>query len=333
MKTARFLLAWTVPAAGFRWIKAKAVRTGEANARPLLALVENRGPDVEDIRQAPPEEPHPVLFRLFSETPADEDGSQAFAARYGNLTGGWELLPVARGKAASSGPVSGVFLETWQGQIAAMRRLTNLWELIQQEDREGLARHVFWGEASPGVQAVFFDSHPDLPEGTSPPAGDFRVREPIASAASDAALFGRFQPGDVLEPAKAYLQVELDLHLHHAADDVRVGMSWDARRSQPVIAYSCPTLLSAVWLQFATVVNENLAFGRCPECGQWFEVAPNAARSSRRFCSTGCRSKAYRERQDRARQLFTAGKTFEEIAAELESDAATVKKWVTGFRE
>jgi hypothetical protein len=88
-----------------------------------------------------------------------------------------------------------------------------------------------------------------------------------------------------------------------------------------------------VWLQFATVVSENLVYGRCPECGTWFEVAPNAARSSRRFCSTGCRSKAYRERQDRARQLHTAGKTFEEIAAELESDAATVRKWVTGFRE
>jgi hypothetical protein len=331
MNTARFLLEWTVPAAGFRW--ARAVGAGEATAHPRLALVEKTSPTAEEARRAPPEDPHPVLFRLFSETPADKNGILAFAGRYGNLTGGWELIPVGQGKAASSGPVTGDFLTVWQGQIAAMRRLAGLWELIQQGDQEGLARHVRWGEESPGRPAVFYDSHPDLPEGTAAPPGDPRVREPIASAASDEASLGRFQPGDVLEPAKAYLQVQLDQHLFHGAEDVRLGMTWDARRGQPAIAYHCPTLLSAVWLQFATVVNENLVHGRCPECGKWFEVAPNAARASRRFCSTSCRSKAYRERQDRARQLYAAGKTFEEVAEELESDVATIKKWITGIKE
>jgi hypothetical protein len=91
-------------------------------------------------------------------------------------------------------------------------------------------------------------------------------------------------------------------------------------------------LLSAVWLQFATAVNENVGHGRCRECGKWFVVAPNAARSSRRFCSTACRSKAYRERQDRARQMHAAKKSFAEIAAELDSDVATVRKWITGFK-
>jgi len=32
-------------------------------------------------------------------------------------------------------------------------------------------------------------------------------------------------------------------------------------------------------------------------------------------------------------RLRTAGKTFEEIAEELESDVATVRRWITGFRE
>ena len=38
--------------------------------------------------------------------------------------------------------------------------------------------------------------------------------------------------------------------------------------------------------------------------------------------------------QGRARQLYTAEKkTFEEIAQELDSDEATVKRWITGIKE
>ena len=92
-------------------------------------------------------------------------------------------------------------------------------------------------------------------------------------------------------------------------------------------------LYSGVWLQFADAVTNDRIFSRCRECGKWFEVAPEVARSHRRFCSNSCRSKAYRQRQDRARQLFTAKKSFEEIAEELDSDVATVKKWITGLRE
>ena len=38
--------------------------------------------------------------------------------------------------------------------------------------------------------------------------------------------------------------------------------------------------------------------------------------------------------QGRARQLYTAEKkTFEEIAEELDSDVATVRRWITGIKE
>jgi hypothetical protein len=58
------------------------------------------------------------------------------------------------------------------------------------------------------------------------------------------------------------------------------------------------------------------------------------ARSHRRFCSNACKTKAHRNKQDRARQLFTVEKkTFEEIAKELDSDVATVRRWITGIKE
>src|SRR5262245_29623425 len=114
MKTPRFDLAWKIPAAGFRWTKA--VPAAAETGRPKIALVVDRSPDAEEARGAPPEEPHPVLFRLFCETPADPDGILAFANRHGNLTDAEKVTPVARGKAASPGSVAGVFLESWQRQ-------------------------------------------------------------------------------------------------------------------------------------------------------------------------------------------------------------------------
>jgi hypothetical protein len=107
---------------------------------------------------------------------------------------------------------------------------------------------------------------------------------------------------------------------------------WDRQRQRPALCLEAPTLLSAVYFQLADAISNDRTFSRCLQCGKWFAVAPDAARSHRRFCSNGCRSKAYRGRQDRARQLFTAGKGFEEIAHELDSDVLTVKRWITGFQ-
>ena len=110
-------------------------------------------------------------------------------------------------------------------------------------------------------------------------------------------------------------------------------MAWDEGRQRPAMRLVAPTLRSAVWLQLADAVANDLTFSRCRECGRWFEVAPDVARSHRRFCTNACRSKAYRHRQDRARRMFMDQKTFEEIAEELESDVWTVRRWITGSEE
>ncbi len=200
--------------------------------------------------------------------------------------------------------------------------------MVQQQDETALARHIEWKDALPGGPVVYYHSHPELKAGAKSPEGDAPVSDPVLPAPLE-----DFEPFDVVTPAKVYLLQQLHQHLHDAAGKVQVGMAWDARRAQPAVSYVCPTLLSMVWLQFATVVNEGLVFNRCPECGTWFEVAPGAARTSRQYCSTGCRSKAYRERQDRARRMHTEGMSFEAIAEALGSDAATVKRWITGTKD
>jgi hypothetical protein len=284
-------------------------------------------PAVADTSTFPPE-PDPLLFRIFAEVNPDENGILTFANRHGDLRGEWSCLSRGGREIRSHSALEGEPLDIWQGQIAAMQRLTGLWNLILREDEEALARHIRWEREPTEGLCVRFDSHPGPVSGGAPSLGAARISEVIASAESGPELLREFRVGEVVQPAKAYLQGQLDSHLHHVAEDVQVGMWWDSRRRHPGLSYWCPTLLSALWLQFATAVSENVGHGRCPECGTWFVVAQRAFRSSRLFCSTACRSKAYRERQGRARQLYTSGKSFEAIAEELDSDVATVRRWI-----
>jgi hypothetical protein len=181
--------------------------------------------------------------------------------------------------------------------------------------------------------SVHFDSHPGAHKGGGPSLGFHRDRAVIASRDTEPHLLKRFEPRDPILPGWSYLQSQVDLHLHHTAAEIAAEMGWDEKRDRPFLGLAAPTLLAAVWLQLADAVGNDRTFNRCRECGKWLEVAPDAARPHRRFCSNACRSKAYRERQDRARQLFAAKKTFTEIAEELDSDVVTVRRWITGVKE
>ena len=147
-------------------------------------------------------------------------------------------------------------------------------------------------------------------------------------------MLARFEVEDPILPGWLYLDQDINLHLGRYAAQVPTATAWDPDRQRPTLQLVAPTLLAAVWLQLADAVSNDRTFNRCRTCGKWFEVAPEVARSHRRFCSNACKTKAHRNKQDRARQLFTVEKmTFEEIADELDSDVATVRRWITGIKE
>ncbi|MFP6572646.1 MAG: hypothetical protein VB674_08550, partial [Vicinamibacterales bacterium] len=52
------------------------------------------------------------------------------------------------------------------------------------------------------------------------------------------------------------------------------------------------------------------------------------SRSSKRYCTDGCRMKAYRMRQEQARELKRQGMSLREIAHALGSDTHTVRSWL-----
>jgi hypothetical protein len=326
--TARLVeFGWKVPRGGFRWLAARPV--GQTSGRPRPFLVP--APDEGD---AGPLDPafEPALFCVFASLEPTKEAVLAFADRHGDLGEDQEVLP-AKAATAAATPLRGTPLAAWQKQIDDARQLFRLWELLRRRDRQALARHVRWRDGGAAGPAVVFDSHPPPGEGGATPLGSRRVRAVILSAATDPELLGKFEAGDPVAPGWYYLQEQIYGRLRGLPDAVPSRMGWDPRRGRPALRFVAEKLPTAVWLQFAEAVSEDLTYSPCRECGTWFEVAPGLARSHRRYCSEGCRSKSYRERQDRARQLFTSGQTFEQIATELDSDAATVRGWVTGIKE
>jgi hypothetical protein len=343
MADGRLQFGWTVAPAGYRWVRAVDVERPEnpvlegANP-PQLALVPVEGGPIAGAGASPLRpESDAALFRNFAELRPDEGSIVAFAGRHGSLSQ-FEIFPATRTESVGGSPMRGTLLINWKDNISAMRRLVGLWDLLREPDRERLAAHVRWQETATESLSVHFDSHPDGGSGGGPALGLQPTRAVIASRDFHPELLAEFEAGDPVAPAWAYLRQDLDNHLFDlgrqegAAGLVAVA-DWDPKSGRPSLRFVAPTLLTAIWVQLADAVSNDRTFGRCRECGRWFAVAPGAARGHRRTCSNACRSRSFRERQERARQLHAAQKSFEEIAKELDSDVATVRKWVTGFKE
>ncbi|MBM4073197.1 MAG: hypothetical protein FJ271_30380 [Planctomycetes bacterium] len=327
------IFGWSVPARRYQWVQATGATEDFSRPQPALVEMDAAAAGAATEGQIRPE-PCPALFRAFAELdPANKRNILAFAARYGDLGVGTEVKPTLRTGSGLTQPSHGTFLVTWRHQIADMQLLVGLWDLLRRDDREGLAAHIQWREEGANGPAVFFVNRPKPAKGAQAALGSKPVDEVIASQDAKPEWLPEFTERDPLLPAWRYLEREIDDHLHHTNDQSEPAMGWDARRARPVRQAVCHTLLSAVWLQFADAVSNDSTFSKCRECGKWFEIAPDAARSHRRFCSNSCRSKAYRGRQDKARQLFVQKMTFEEIAEELDSDVPTVRRWITGSKD
>jgi hypothetical protein len=348
----RLNVEWPVFPGGYQWTHAKAIPAKPAADLSIPAAGPDRAADagnvmersaVEHPRSAQlalipvpsnyrplPKELASSLFRIFADVQPDEVGILAFANQYGNLLE-VELVPTDQAPGTQREGVRGSLLTDWQRQIPDMLRLVNLWDRLQHEDLDYLLRHIKWIKHDTEGVSVYYsdDAFHGQPSWSIPgPKDTF-----IASSKMQPELLARLEAEAYLLPGWVFLKEELNRHLRDLAKEISVEMVWDKETNRPGQSANPLTLRSALWLQLADAVTNNRIFNRCRECRTWFEVAPDVARSHRRFCSNGCRSKAYRERQDRARQLYVAKKNFEEIASELDSDVATVKRWITGSKE
>jgi hypothetical protein len=147
----------------------------------------------------------------------------------------------------------------------------------------------------------------------------------IADIHLDDGLLDRFVRGDLVKPALHYVQSTINRQLEGRASP---RLLWDAKRERLGLYIVPDGLVGALWLQFARAVERDSQFRQCAECGIWFELAPGTARADKLYCSTPCRTKAYRKRQAEAVRLHGEGRSIEDIARELESEPETVRGWL-----
>jgi hypothetical protein len=312
-----FQFQWPVPAGGYRWVDMR-LPEGVRDERVLVPGV------VGGLAGGKTYGPlnHPGLFRDFADCPATEEAFLAFANKYGAL----EMPGEMWSPDLSGAPGEPFWL--WMDAHSRLRQAITLWDVLERGDRDTLARLIRREKDGSGQEIIVYDPLPDLPRVMMPRDGTARQFEAIAP---ESAMEGggyrelmRFAAGDLLFPARLFLTRVITRQLRAR---VLAELVYDFREGRPVLRLVPRTLLGCLWLQLAEAINSHRLFRQCAQCGGWF-VIEGRQRKDARFCGTPCRLRAYRGRQERARQLHASGKTFKEIASELKSDVATIKKWV-----
>jgi hypothetical protein len=203
-----------------------------------------------------------------------------------------------------------------------MRLAIDVWDAARSGDVGRLEQVIFWEQDGSGVQML---SHPELPPGQLPDRPVRVERAWIAGTHLGDEVLDRFVLGDLVKPALHYVQSIINKQLRRRASPL---LLWDAKRERLGLYIMPDGLVGALWLQFARAVERDSQFRQCAECGIWFELARGTARADKLYCSTPCRTKAYRKRQAEAVRLHGEGRSIKDIARELESDPDTVRGWI-----
>jgi hypothetical protein len=313
-----------VAKSGYTWVATHPAFGSDQ--RPASFLTDGRPIGAAGLRsmEYQPLAAFPGLFRVFADTEPSQAGIKAFADRFGPLGGNIERqIPLSDQPNAKGVPLgTGEPLGAWNEEILMMRFAIDIWEAARNGDVGRLERVIFWREDGSGVQIL---SHPELPDGQLPDPPDRVERAWIAGTHLGDDMLGRFVRGDLVKPALHYVQSTINRQLEGRASP---RLLWDAQRERLSLYIMPEGLIGALWLQFARAVERDSQFRQCAECGIWFELARGTARSDKLYCSTPCRTKAYRKRQAAAVRLHGEGRSLEDIARELESDPDTVRGWI-----
>jgi hypothetical protein len=315
---------WRIAQTGYRWLDTRPAL--EPHEPRQLFLTDGRplGAQGHRVKEYLPLSAYTGLFREFADTEPSQAGINAFADRFGPLGRNVAReIPLSDQRNPRGEPLgAGESLAAWNEEILTMRLAIELWEAARNGDIGRLERVIFWKEDGSGVQ---IKSHPDLARGQLPEPPAHVERGWIAAAHLDDDVHRRFIQGDLVKPALHYVQSKINAKLEGRASP---RLLWDKNRERLGLYIVPDGLVGALWLQFARAVERDSKFRQCAECGIWFELARGTARADKLYCSTPCRTKAYRKRQAEAARLHAEGQSIEEIARALESDPDTVRGWI-----
>ena len=262
--------------------------------------------------------PVPDLFLKFASIDADSELEiLKFASEYG-LLGGSPMIAPEPSKGETSKTITGELRSHWQNHLHDMKAAVSLWLAIRTEDKDLLAQCIEW-RSDRHITYVW------------PPSSEWRtpwsIHATIASP-SDTELLKRFRPGDVVMPARTYLQKVVNTRLH---EQVAPRVLWISPERTNMGLYIVPdSLIGCLWLQLATALAEFNKFQFCEACERPMLVAPEGTgfRSNRKTCSNACRIKVYARRKAEARQLRDQKLSVREIAKRLDTGVDQIKRWI-----
>jgi hypothetical protein len=329
-----FVFSWRAPqSGGFTWAKCRSRYLMLPETDGLVPL---EGTTYLTYR---PLDIGIALHRELAASGPTPEGWLVFANKYGMLgrsSNSWEVLPAPGISTSPPFPVE--TQHDWQVVVLWLREAVRIWDMVQEDDTGGLAEVIRWEKDGvaryrppPSVLEEFDKEDMDWPEHPNIKGYDI-----IGSAPGAADLRRHIPRGDLIRPATLFVHQLIHAHLWM---EVGPRLVWDGKRNRTVRQDTPRSLLGAICLSFAQEVMSLRKPGKCRVCGRWFELSPvpgrsyRQTRSDRATCSTACRSKAYRERQESARQMFASRKSVKEIAKTLDCLPATVKGWVKNVRQ
>lgn len=316
-------IAWEVRENGYKWMKARKGKNFgfDPEEKKSTYLLPAKAVDWVTM-YSPLDQQHSALFLAFSATEPTEEAIIPFANVYGLLTDEESLIipadeygiaPVILAKLDPTSDVTrwvqvrGDSLKTWQSEIMEIRRAVSLWDAIGGRNGAQLPNHISWANKDT-IQCQFED-------------GSF-YSHMVDWDSGGVAAFMRH--GDLHVPARYFLHLMVNKRLiEHTS--TRLLLNERGVSELHIVPHN---LLGALWLQLASAASGNKEFKGCPECAKFYEISPETARKSRRYCSNACRFKAYRGRQERARHLYDEGIPIGDISLELDSDVKTITGWV-----
>jgi len=252
-----FNFTWRIPECGFRFVTCPI--GSERRVRCLIRAVEMTRYRTERTLDI-----HTGLFKQFANLEPTEPKIVSFANRYGLLGISEWVSHLGSGKQTTEGER----LERWLTEIRTMRRLVNLWGLIQSESGELQKFFTFKDDRihfdfENHGEAVVRQGHPAFEE----------LRNDVMGTAWY--LLGR--------------SINEKLNAYH----VTARLMRDRKVDREMTLFINPSsLVSALWLQFARAVEGNRQYRVCEFCNMPFEVGRSAGakRTDAKFCSDSHRA-------------------------------------------
>jgi hypothetical protein len=260
---------WEVPVGGFRWVgdppgynEGESVDPSNPGLRGTLRMVPS---DEWRRRRYQPLEV-PALFRIFAFTQSTAEGVLAFANQYGPL-----------------GHHGGESFREWVRAASQLRFAIELWDALQTHDEARLRQII---NIRRDEKLGEWEVHYKLPPSTG--------LNPDFTLSGDVLNLMISDEGDIWHAALAYVLFAVNSRLaEKATSQLNYSSSTDSLR----FVLFPKDLLTALWLQFALSIDRNTKFRRCRICEKWFEISPDANRTTREFCSDACRARDYRKRK------------------------------------